>query len=190
MATFIKFLCVLFVLSFVGKGNCECNLSQVTIKQSKTGEVVQQKPVWSVTINNGCPCSQSDLKLSCNGFQTVKPVDHSVLSKSGNECLVNNGNCQCSLSSVSVAQSKSKLVVLTINLDGQCTLTGLVLSSNGFQTVLPLDPTVVVQRGNQLHVTAEGGTIGPFSKNTFAYAWDTSFSFKPIIGQPNCSGFV
>uniref|UniRef100_A0A7N2N368 Uncharacterized protein n=1 Tax=Quercus lobata TaxID=97700 RepID=A0A7N2N368_QUELO len=40
MATFIKFLCVLFVLSFVGK---------------------------------------------------VKPVDPSVLSKSGNECLVNNG---------------------------------------------------------------------------------------------------
>ncbi|XP_075636990.1 uncharacterized protein At1g05835-like [Castanea sativa] len=91
MATFIKFLCVLFVLSFVGKGNCQCTLSQVTIKQSKTGEVVQQKPVWSVTINNGCPCSQSDLKLSCNGFQTVKPVDPSVLSQSGNECLVNNG---------------------------------------------------------------------------------------------------
>ncbi|XP_075636995.1 TPD1 protein homolog 1-like [Castanea sativa] len=91
MATFIKFLCVLFVLNVVGKGNCQCTLSQVTIKQSKTGEVVQQKPVWSVTINNGCPCSQSDLKLSCNGFQTVKPVDPSVLSQSDNECLVNNG---------------------------------------------------------------------------------------------------
>ncbi|KAK7815333.1 hypothetical protein CFP56_001740 [Quercus suber] len=67
------------------------NLSQVTINQSKTGEVVQQKPVLSVAITNGCPCSQLDMKLFSNGFQTVKLVDPSFLSKSGNECLVNNG---------------------------------------------------------------------------------------------------
>ncbi|GMY29255.1 TPD1 protein homolog 1-like [Fagus crenata] len=91
MAAFIKFLCVLFVVSLVGKGNCQCGLSNVSINQSKTGEVVQKKPVWNVTITNNCACSQSDLTLSCNGFQTVKPVDSSVLSKSGNECLVNNG---------------------------------------------------------------------------------------------------
>ena len=66
-----------------------------------------------------------------------------------------------------------------------CTLTDLVLSSNGFQTVLPLDHTVIVQSGNQLQVTANGGTIS--SNISFAYAWDTSFSFNPISGQPNCS---
>ncbi|KAM3739048.1 hypothetical protein ACB098_09G176600 [Castanea mollissima] len=126
MAAFIKFLCVFFFLSLVSEGNCQCSLSNILVAQSKSELVVQKKPVWNVTINLDCPC----------------------------------------------------------------TLTGLVLSSNGFQTVLPLDPTVVIQKGNQLNVTADGGTIGPFSKNTFAYAWDTSFSFTPIIGQPNCSGFV
>ena len=69
-----------------------------------------------------------------------------------------------------------------------CTLTDLVLSSNGFQTVLPLDHTVIVQSGNQLQVTAAGGTIAPHSNTAFAYAWDTSFSFNPVSGQPNCSG--
>ena len=49
-------------------------LSQVTINQSKIGEVVQQKPVWSVAITNGCPCSQLDMKLSSNGFHRVSDV--------------------------------------------------------------------------------------------------------------------
>ena len=62
---------------------------------------------------------------------------------------------------------------VTINLDCPCTLTDLVLSSNGFQTVLPLDHTVVVQSGNQLQVTADGGTIAPHSNTAFASAWDT-----------------
>ena len=39
-------------------------LSQVTINQSKIGEVVQQKPVWSVAITNGCQCSQLDMLLT------------------------------------------------------------------------------------------------------------------------------
>ncbi|KAM4080203.1 hypothetical protein ACB094_09G174200 [Castanea mollissima] len=124
MAAFIKLLCVFFFLSLVSEGNCQCSLDNVSVVQSKSKLVVQQKPVWNVTINLDCPC----------------------------------------------------------------TLTDLVLSSNGFQTVLPLDPTVIVQSGNQLQVTANGGTIAPHSNTAFAYAWDTSFSFNPVSGQPNCSG--
>ena len=66
-----------------------------------------------------------------------------------------------------------------------CTLTDLVLSSNGFQTVLPLDHTVIVQSGNQLLVTANGGAI--LFNTSLAYAWDTSFSFNPVFGHTNCS---
>ena len=75
----------------------------------------------------------------------------------------------------------------TINLDCPCTLTGMVLSSDGFQTALPLDPTVIVQSGNQLQVIANGGTGTILSNTSFAYAWDTSLSFNPVSGHLNCS---
>ncbi|KAK4580619.1 hypothetical protein RGQ29_024313 [Quercus rubra] len=121
MAAFIKLLCVFFFLSLVSEGNCQCSLSNVSVVQSKSELVVQQKPVWNATINLDCSCTLSDL----------------------------------------------------------------VLGSKGFQTVLPLDSTIIVQSGNRLQVTANGGTIS--SNISFAYAWDTSFSFNPISGQPNCS---
>ncbi|XVF67040.1 hypothetical protein PTKIN_Ptkin10aG0089000 [Pterospermum kingtungense] len=42
-------------------------------------------------ISNSCPCTQSDVKLRCDGFQTLEKIETSVLAKSGGECLINNG---------------------------------------------------------------------------------------------------
>ncbi|XWS54370.1 hypothetical protein CRYUN_Cryun10bG0084400 [Craigia yunnanensis] len=78
-------MCVVF------QGHCQCSLEKVTISQTQTGKTVENKPEWQVTISNGCVCSQSELKLSCSGFQTVETIDPSVLAKSGGECLINNG---------------------------------------------------------------------------------------------------
>ncbi|EXB80735.1 hypothetical protein L484_008515 [Morus notabilis] len=74
-------------------GNCQCAIQDIQIARSRTGELVENKPEWSVTIKNECSCTQLDLHLDCNGYQTVKLVDPSILSISndGQYCLVNNG---------------------------------------------------------------------------------------------------
>ncbi|KAJ4824980.1 hypothetical protein Tsubulata_014354 [Turnera subulata] len=73
--------------------NCQCaGASAITVEQTKTGQVVEGKPQWSVTVTNTCLCTQTNVYLSCNGFQSVENVDSSILSKQGDECLVNSGN--------------------------------------------------------------------------------------------------
>ncbi|KAI9176891.1 hypothetical protein LWI28_008359 [Acer negundo] len=92
MANFLNVLAALFFFCFiVSKGYCQCTTENLQIKQQQTGKQVQNKPEWQVTISTGCPCDQLEVKLGCDGFQTVEPIDSSVLAKSGGECLVNNG---------------------------------------------------------------------------------------------------
>ncbi|CAN7124432.1 unnamed protein product [Brassica rapa subsp. narinosa] len=81
-----KFLCHLIIfaiITFVVQGFC--GLDNVTLKQSKSG-MVQNKPVWKVTLMNPCRCPLTNLKLSCTGFQSVVPVD--TLTKTGDVCLL------------------------------------------------------------------------------------------------------
>ncbi|KAJ7969179.1 putative Beta-1,3-N-Acetylglucosaminyltransferase family protein [Quillaja saponaria] len=78
-------------LYLIHRGNGSCSLDNISIGQSKTGATIQNKPEWNVTITNNCICSQLDLKLNCNGFQTIEAVDPSILSNSGGVCLLNNG---------------------------------------------------------------------------------------------------
>ncbi|XVF01743.1 hypothetical protein REPUB_Repub04eG0115000 [Reevesia pubescens] len=122
MATILNLLFSLLFLSLIGQGYGQCSIADVSINQSQTGKTVQQKPEWQVTILNDCVCTQSELKLSCDGFQTVETIDSSVLAKSGGECLINDGQ-----------------------------------------------------------------PVAPSSETIFTYAWDTSFPFKPLSSQPNCS---
>ncbi|KAK2645023.1 hypothetical protein Ddye_020218 [Dipteronia dyeriana] len=92
MATFLNVLAALFFLSFmVSRGYCQCKTENLQITQQQTGQQVQSKPEWKVAISTGCPCDQLEVKLACDGFQTVEAIDSSVLAKSGGECLVNNG---------------------------------------------------------------------------------------------------
>ncbi|KAJ4824983.1 hypothetical protein Tsubulata_014357 [Turnera subulata] len=93
MATIFNILLVIFFLGFITQGNCQCpGVSSLTIVQTKTGKLVANKPEWKLTISNTCICSQLNVNLACNGFQSVETVDPSVLSKQGDLCLVNNGN--------------------------------------------------------------------------------------------------
>ncbi|GMI83812.1 hypothetical protein like AT4G32105 [Hibiscus trionum] len=122
MATIFHFFFAALFLALIGQGYCQCSLANVTISQTKTGKTVKSKPEWRVTISNNCVCTQSNLKLSCDGFQTAEAVDSSVMSKSGGECLINDGQ--------------------------------------------PIDSS---------------------SDLSFNYAWDTSFPFKTLSSQVNCS---
>lgn len=54
--------------------------------------VVQGKPVWQVSVINNCNCDQSQILLSCKGFQTAEPIDRSVLIIQGDNCLLFNGH--------------------------------------------------------------------------------------------------
>ncbi|KAE8687754.1 flotillin-like protein 4-like [Hibiscus syriacus] len=122
MASILHFFFAALFLALLGQGYCQCSIADVRISQTQTGKTVENKPEWKATITNGCPCTQSDLKLSCDGFQSAEAVDPSVMSKSGGECLINGGE-----------------------------------------------------------------PVAPNSDLSFNYAWDTSFSFKPLSSQPNCS---
>ncbi|KAL9439994.1 hypothetical protein AB3S75_018790 [Citrus x aurantiifolia] len=123
MAAILKFLPAIILFTIITKGNCHCTLDNIKISQSQTGKTVPKKQEWRVTLNNTCICTQSELKLSCKGFQTVVPIDPSIIAISGDECtVVNNGK-----------------------------------PFYGFTTL------------------------------SFNYAWDTSFPFKPVSSQISCS---
>ncbi|KAI9125841.1 hypothetical protein K1719_003259 [Acacia pycnantha] len=89
-----KVLAILFVLlSLIAHGKAvNCSLRDISVSQHKTGATVQNKPEWMVTIENKCTCVQLDLKLKCDGFQTVENIDPSVFEVSSDGlCLVNSG---------------------------------------------------------------------------------------------------
>ncbi|PRQ26698.1 hypothetical protein RchiOBHm_Chr6g0297461 [Rosa chinensis] len=87
-----QFLCAVFLFGLNVGGQCfGCSVKDISIEQSQTGKSVKNKPEWNVTIANGCSCSQLNVKLACDGFQTVEDIDPSILSVSGGECLVKNG---------------------------------------------------------------------------------------------------
>ncbi|KAF7837055.1 protein TAPETUM DETERMINANT 1-like [Senna tora] len=89
MAGIIKILGIVLFLGLLAQGiNGQCSLSDVSVSQSKTGATVESKPEWAVTITNKCSCVQLNVALTCQGFQTVENVDASILSVSGDDCLV------------------------------------------------------------------------------------------------------
>ncbi|XP_038881121.1 uncharacterized protein At1g05835-like [Benincasa hispida] len=91
MAIFVKLVTALLVLSLVSTGNCQCILNNITISQRMTGFQIHGMTEWKVTISNNCPCSQSEVKIDCKGFQTTESIDPSILAVFDTECLVNNG---------------------------------------------------------------------------------------------------
>ncbi|KAL3745466.1 hypothetical protein ACJRO7_014552 [Eucalyptus globulus] len=91
MATTLKILIPAFVMLLVGKGNCQYSPQDIEIVQSQTGAIVQRKPEWNVTINKNCHCTILNASLVCPGFQTVEPIDPSVLYIQGDGCLLNGG---------------------------------------------------------------------------------------------------
>ncbi|ESW23555.1 hypothetical protein PHAVU_004G057100 [Phaseolus vulgaris] len=101
MATSLKYLiCVLF-LSFAMKGSSFCNLNNINIGTTRSGRTVGGKPEWNVVVKNNCNCSQSQIRLSCEGFKTTESVSPSLLSIQGNSCLLISGNALLGFQSIS-----------------------------------------------------------------------------------------
>lgn len=61
------------------------------MSKSGTGNTVEGKREWKVMVSNNCECTQMDVKLDCNGFETSKAIDPSILSQSGVVCVFNDG---------------------------------------------------------------------------------------------------
>lgn len=66
-------------------------MSDLHVTQHPTGIQIKQNPEFFVTIFNNCSCAQKNVKLECLNFQTVEPINPSILSVSGDVCLVNGG---------------------------------------------------------------------------------------------------
>ncbi|KAK6118366.1 hypothetical protein DH2020_047937 [Rehmannia glutinosa] len=82
------FVCSLVLLCSLTQGQ-DC---PPTINQTLTGKRIGSKPVWNVIIKNTCDCTDLDVTLSAPNFQTLIPVDPSILSKDNTgHWLVNDG---------------------------------------------------------------------------------------------------
>ncbi|XP_020230408.1 uncharacterized protein LOC109810878 [Cajanus cajan] len=94
MASIFKLLFLIIFLALVFEGDAGCSPFEpqgVDIVQTKTGNIINGRQEWKVTITNDCRCSQSQVKLYCKGFKTNEAVDPSILKISGSLCLLNNG---------------------------------------------------------------------------------------------------
>ncbi|KDP33562.1 hypothetical protein JCGZ_07133 [Jatropha curcas] len=91
MATILHFISAVFFLTLIGQGNGQCYpLTDLKVFQSKTGGKVGNKEEWKVTIFNDCICTQWNIKLVCNGFQTVKKIDPSMVARAEDDtCRIN-----------------------------------------------------------------------------------------------------
>lgn len=64
----------------------QCSIKDISVEQTKTGEIVNGKPEFEVTLFNGCPCNVAMLKFSCKGFKTAEKIDPNVLIVAEEEC--------------------------------------------------------------------------------------------------------
>ncbi|CAL0329692.1 unnamed protein product [Lupinus luteus] len=93
MASTINIVSTLLFLCFTSQGyGLLCSINDISVKQSQSGAKNFGKPEWVVSITNKCDCVQVNVRLNCQGFQTVEKVDPSILKVLGNECLLNFGN--------------------------------------------------------------------------------------------------
>ncbi|KAL5711535.1 hypothetical protein ACHQM5_021977 [Ranunculus cassubicifolius] len=88
MAKLFTFHCfsAIFLLSLMaGKGLCECThtYKDIEVSQAPTGQIFNRKTEYQVTLTSNCDCNHLQVKLSCPGFKTVKPVDPKSFSFAG-----------------------------------------------------------------------------------------------------------
>ncbi|CAJ1967852.1 unnamed protein product [Sphenostylis stenocarpa] len=90
--TTFKYLTFILFLTLVIQGSCDCSLNNINIGTTRSGREVQGQPEWNVTVINNCFCQQSQIKLSCKGFQSSESIDPAILSMEGDGCLLISGN--------------------------------------------------------------------------------------------------
>ncbi|XP_047970181.1 TPD1 protein homolog 1-like [Salvia hispanica] len=84
-------IAVLSILCFISTAFGKCGVNELVIGTVRSGRQIGGKPEWNVQVVNNCNCSQSNIVLTCSGFQTVKPVDPSIFQRNGDHCSVNGG---------------------------------------------------------------------------------------------------
>ncbi|KAE9590115.1 hypothetical protein Lal_00033708 [Lupinus albus] len=92
MASTISNISILLFICFISQGYGQrCSFKDISITQSETGVKIMGKTEWIVYIYNKCTCDQVNVKLNCQGFQTVEKIDPKILNLLGDQCLLNFG---------------------------------------------------------------------------------------------------
>ncbi|KAL1319681.1 hypothetical protein HN51_064473 [Arachis hypogaea] len=94
MAVMNNIIIVIFLfLALVSQCYGQCRESDLFLTQKPTGAIVKGKAEWEVTISTGCAkCNFPGVRVNCLGFQTVEPINTSILGKpEGGLCLVAKG---------------------------------------------------------------------------------------------------
>lgn len=108
-----SFLSRFELVDFVaGSAIGSCSLDTINIGTQRSGREIGGQPEWNVQVINNCDCPQKKIVLSCPGFQTVEPVDPSILSKQGDTCLLINGGIVQPGSSVSFSYAWDPPVIM------------------------------------------------------------------------------
>ncbi|KAL1552244.1 TPD1 protein 1-like [Salvia divinorum] len=79
------------ILCFISTAFGKCGVNDIVVGTERSGRKNRGEPEWNVQVVNKCNCSQSNIILTCRGFQTVKPVDPSIFRRKGDYCLINGG---------------------------------------------------------------------------------------------------
>ncbi|KAI3893370.1 hypothetical protein MKX03_017084 [Papaver bracteatum] len=86
------FAAAIVILSLIGGGFCQCELSNIVISQRLTGFQIHGQAEYEVSIVNDCPCTQSDVVIHCPGFTTTLAVNPSIWQPTdGDLCSFING---------------------------------------------------------------------------------------------------
>ncbi|KAJ8767575.1 hypothetical protein K2173_017919 [Erythroxylum novogranatense] len=91
MADLTKLYLTILIFSLISKGYCAWYLNNITIGTVRSGKQVLGKPEWNVKVTNNCPCPLSQIKLTCEGFQSTEHVNSTILVEQGDTCLLING---------------------------------------------------------------------------------------------------
>ncbi|KAL8496932.1 hypothetical protein ACS0TY_020571 [Phlomoides rotata] len=92
MVTLVKLsITISLVLCFISTALGKCGLNDFVIGTVKSGNTRAGATEWNVEIVNTCNCAQSNIVVSCPGFQTVEPLNPSIFKKNGDLCVVNQG---------------------------------------------------------------------------------------------------
>ncbi|KAM1527864.1 hypothetical protein ACFXTI_016984 [Malus domestica] len=92
MATLVMSFIVILLFSLARNGFCACSLDNLNIGTYRSGREVGGKPERNVVVTNNCNCARNHIVLSCQGFQTLEPVDPAILEKRGDECVLIRGD--------------------------------------------------------------------------------------------------
>ncbi|GMG98971.1 hypothetical protein Nepgr_000811 [Nepenthes gracilis] len=84
---FVSVVVILIALVVQGTGG-QCTKADLKLSQIGLGSDVKGKPEWKVTLTNDCFCAFTHIKLGCERFLAVDKIDPSLLTRSGDECLV------------------------------------------------------------------------------------------------------